>query len=145
MALAIEQGMVNSDATHILIASAQNTSARKVANLFDTVATNGSGAINKAQFVAALQKMSPPQTFNTAQAEALFTRADPGATGSVSKSDFVAAVTTALKEIRAGHPTRDNANAQQTAQAAQNNAQIDAASNPAFDIKRIGRLFNAFA
>ena len=133
------------DAMHIMIASSQNTPAKNVADLFDVIATKGSSTVTKPQFIAAMAKLVPKKDFNQAQAEALFSKADPSGSGSVTKGDFVATMTTALKEERAAHPVPDNATAQQAAQTAQNNAEIDGARNPAFDMPRIGRLFNALA
>ena len=74
----------------------------KMANLFNTIDSAGSGTISKSQFEQAFQTLNPPAAFKKAGAEAVWTKLDPTGSGSVGKSAFVDAMTAQMSQLRQG-------------------------------------------
>ena len=82
-------------------ASMQKSPSQKMANLFDTMDTNGSGAITKSQLEKAFQTQNPPPGFKAMGADAIFAKLDTNNTGSVSQADFVSGMTSLASGLRA--------------------------------------------
>ena len=84
-------------------ASAPMSPTQKMSGLFDSIDPSGSGSITKSQFEQAFQTQSPPASFQSAGADAVWAKLDPNGTGAVSKQDFVSTMTTLMKELRGHH------------------------------------------
>ena len=81
-------------------ASTPMSPTQKMSGLFDQIDTTGSGAITQDQFNQAFQQLNPPASFQAAGAGAVWNKLDPNGTGSVPSSDFVAGMTSMMKELR---------------------------------------------
>jgi hypothetical protein len=57
---------------------------QKMANLFDSIDSSGSGSITQSQFAQAFQSKNPPAVFQKQGADAIFASLDPTGTGQVS-------------------------------------------------------------
>jgi Ca2+-binding EF-hand superfamily protein len=82
-------------------ASARMPPAQKMASLYSQIDTSGSGSISKAQFTQAFQTMKPTAGFRSMGASAVFQALDPGASGSVSRQNFVQGMTQLMTQLRA--------------------------------------------
>ena len=97
-------GMGSAGATQAMSgASMRKPPAQKMADLFASIDTSGSGSITKAQFEQAFQTQNPPKGFQQAGADAVWAKLDPNGTGSVSKQDFVTGMTAQMAQMRQGH------------------------------------------
>ena len=81
-------------------ASMHKSPSQKMANLFDNMDSNGTGAITKTQLEKAFQTQNPPPGFKAMGADAIFAKLDPNNTGSVSQADFVSGMTSMAAELR---------------------------------------------
>lgn len=103
MSMAIS-GMGSAGGTQAMSgASMPKPPAQKMANLFDSIDTSGSGTITKAQFEQAFQSQNPPKAFQQAGADAVWAKLDPNGTGSISKQDFVSGMTQQMSQLRQHH------------------------------------------
>ena len=84
---------------------------QKMTSLFNSIDTNGSGTIIKAQFNTAFATKNPPTVFKNAGADAIWAALDPGRTGSVNKDTFVSAMSGLMASLRAATPDRSSASA----------------------------------
>ena len=82
-------------------ASMHKSPSQKMANLFDTMDSSGTGAITKTQLEEAFQTQNPPPGFKAMGADAIFAKLDPNNTGSVSQADFVSGMTSLASTLRA--------------------------------------------
>ena len=79
---------------------------QKMANLFDSIDSSGSGSITQSQFARAFQSKNPPAVFQKQGADAIFASLDPTGTGQVSKQDFVSTMSKLMASLRAdGSPS----------------------------------------
>ena len=95
-------------------ASARMPPQQKMSQLFDKIDSAKSGSISQAQFGQAFNTMSPPAAIKAQGAAAIWGQLDPGGTGSVAKSDFVAT----MKGVIAATQTGTSATAASTLSAA---------------------------
>ncbi|WP_315765761.1 MULTISPECIES: EF-hand domain-containing protein [unclassified Bradyrhizobium] len=115
-------------------ASSSGPPREKMASLFDSIDTSGSGSITQSQFNQAFQTKNPPAVFQNQGADAIFSTLDPSGSGSVSRQDFVSGMSQLMSSLRA-----DNAGQSGTASSSQASLatslqslnQIDPSSVPA--------------
>ncbi len=115
-------------------ASSSGPPREKMASLFDSIDTSGSGSITQSQFDQAFQTKNPPAVFQNQGADAIFATLDPSGSGSVSRQDFVSGMSQLMSSLRA-----DNAGQSGTASSSQASLaaslqslnQIDPSSVPA--------------
>jgi hypothetical protein len=104
---------------------------QKMANLFTSIDTSGSGSITQAQFEQAFQTQNPPAVFQQQGAATIFTALDPNGTGSVSKQDFVSTMSGLMASLRADNSGQSTSQPTDTLTASlQALNQIDPASVP---------------
>jgi len=82
-------------------ASSSGPPREKMASLFDSIDTSGSGSITNAQFDQAFQTKSPPAVFQNQGADAIFAALDPSGSGSVSRQDFINGMSQLMASLRA--------------------------------------------
>jgi hypothetical protein len=105
-------GIASSSALHAVSgASSGAPPQQKMANLFDSIDSSGSGSINQSQFAQAFQSKNPPAVFQKQGADAIFASLDPTGTGQVSKQDFVSTMSKLMASLRADGSTSSGSQA----------------------------------
>jgi hypothetical protein len=109
-------------------ASAPMSPTQKMSGLFDQIDPGASGTITQNQFANAFQSMNPPASFQAAGVGSVWSTLDPQGAGSVTKPDFVGAMTGLMQQLRGG---RGNPSSAAGAQAlAQNAVMLDRLGGP---------------
>lgn len=117
-------GVAGAAAMHAMSgASWSGPPQQKMSNLFDSIDTNSTGTITKAQFEQAFQTKNPPKVFQSQGADAIFAKLDPNGTGSVSKKDFVSTMTQLMASLRAQHHHKPDADDKAAAASAADSTQ----------------------
>jgi EF-hand domain pair len=113
-------------------ASSSGPPQQKMASLFDSIDSSGSGSITLAQFDQAFQSKNPPAVFQNQGADAIFSALDPSGTGSVSRQDFISGMSKLMASLRSDSAGQSGSQAQDSLSASlQSLNQIDASSVPA--------------
>ena len=74
--------------------------SQKMSTLFDAIDTSGAGSLTESQFSKAFQTHNPPASFQAIGASGVWSHIDPSGSATVSKQDFVSAMTGLMKELR---------------------------------------------
>jgi len=113
-------------------ASASWPPQQKMASLFDSIDSSGSGSITKTQFDQAFQSKTPPTAFQKQGADAIFGALDPSSTGNVSRQDFISGMSKLMSSLRADGTAQSGSQAQDSLTASlQSLNQIATSSVPA--------------
>jgi Ca2+-binding EF-hand superfamily protein len=83
-------------------ASSRMPPQQKMTNLFDKIDTDKSGSITKSELSNAFKTQKPPEVFQKAGVDNVWSALDPNNTGSVSKSDFVSGMKSLMVSLRQG-------------------------------------------
>ena len=77
--------------------------SQKLASLFSSIDTAGTGSITKSQFEDAMKTADLPPSLQGKSADAIWTQLDPGGTGAVSKQDFISGMQKVMRAAHHGH------------------------------------------
>jgi len=82
-------------------ASAVASPSAKMASVFSSFTTPGTGTITKNQFVQTFNTMKPTAGFHSLGANGTFSVLDPNSTGAVSRQDFISGMTRMMADFKA--------------------------------------------